>query len=80
MHVLGGGENLGKLGGCTALGGGGAGVQGVEREEAEYVEAGWAATAEAGRQQSGDPGKGTALSSSSPAGPCRAGFQAAHSR
>lgn len=32
MHILGGGENMGKPGGCTALGGGGAGVQGVARE------------------------------------------------
>lgn len=42
-----------------------------ERGKAEYIEAGWAATAEAGKQQSGDPGKGAALSFSSPAGPCQ---------
>lgn len=42
-----------------------------ERGKAEYIEAGWAATAEAGKQQSGDPEKGAALSFSSSAGPCQ---------
>ena len=71
---------------------GGAAVQGVGRAgEAERVDAGWAAAAKAGEQQSRDPGKGTALQG--PAGGSKfpspplctcvtallAGFQAVHS-